>query len=461
MPEKRQGSVLIVDDDRDVLKAAALLLKQHVQKVVTSTEPDSLLYLLNQERFDVVLLDMNFTRDLTGGEEGIHYLRCIKAAQPTTVVILITAYGDVDLAVRSIKEGAQDFVLKPWTNEKLLVTIHSALDLSQSRSRIEQLLHQTRQLSRDGERGFHDMVGSSAAMRGVFATVDKVAGTDANVLICGENGTGKELVARAIHRQSLRAEEVFIGVDMGAISETLFESELFGHERGAFTDARQARAGRFEVASGGTLFLDEIGNLPRHLQAKILRVLETREVQRLGGNQTIPIDIRLVCATNLNLMSMVKEGTFREDLLYRINTVEIDLPPLRERTEDIAELAGFFVNLFARKYQKGIRSLSAEALKKLKAHDWPGNIRELKHAVERAVILCEGERLLDADFNLRTRYDREGESDLQIVGLKLETLEKSTIAGVLKKHGGNVSRAAEELGLTRASLYRRMEKHKL
>ncbi len=461
MTEKRNGSVLIVDDDRDVLKAATLLLKQHVQKVVASADPDSLAYLLSQERFDVVLLDMNFSRDVTSGEEGIHYLRQIKEIHPTTVVVLITAYGDVELAVRSIKEGAQDFVLKPWTNEKLLATILSALDLSQSRNRIEQLVHQTRQLSRDGERGFHDLVGSSESMRQVFATVNKVAGTEANVLICGENGTGKELVARAIHRESLRAEEVFIGVDMGAISETLFESELFGHERGAFTDARQARAGRFEVASGGTLFLDEIGNLPLHLQAKILRVLETREVRRLGANHVIPIDIRLICATNMNLPAMVKEGSFREDLLYRINTVEIDLPPLRERTDDIADLARFFIGMFVRKYQKGSRELSPKALEKLKAHSWPGNIRELKHAIERAVILCEGERLQDADFNLRTRYDGDGGEDLQIDDLKLEAIEKTVISKVLKKYSGNISRAAEELGLTRASLYRRMEKHRL
>jgi DNA-binding NtrC family response regulator len=461
MSDKRKGSILIVDDDRDVLKAAAMLVKQHLEIVVTSSDPESLPALLTNERFDVVLLDMNFARDVTSGEEGLYHLKKIKSVSPATVVILITAYGDVDLAVRSIKEGATDFVLKPWSNEKLLATIFSALDLSQSRSRIELLTHQNRQLSQDGESRFHDLIGNSPPMQSVFATMNKVAKTDVNVLISGENGTGKELVARGIHRDSLRAGDVFIGVDMGAISETLFESELFGHERGAFTDAIQARPGRFELASGGTLFLDEIGNLPLHLQAKILRVLETREVQRLGAIRSTPIDIRLICATNMNLTEMVKEGRFREDLLYRINTVEISLPPLRERIEDLTALAEHFIGLFARKYKKTAKALSRQALDKLKSHRWPGNIREFKHAIERALILSETEVLSGGDFVLKSSDTGGGEGVLRLEEFNLDDVEKTVILRVVKKYGGNISRAAEELGLTRASLYRRMEKHGL
>jgi len=458
MNDKRKGSVLIVDDDRDVLLAASLLLKQHVTQVMTSTDPDAMTTVLTKDFYDLVLLDMNYTRDLTSGDEGLHYLNQIRQFSPATVVVMMTAYGDVDLAVRSVKAGASDFVLKPWRNEKLLATVFAALDLSESRQKVERLSEQNRQLLRDNQRGFEEMLGVTPVMQRLFQMVIKVARTDANVLITGENGTGKEMMARAIHRQSLRSQEVFIGVDMGSISESLFESELFGHEKGAFTDARVARPGRFEVASGGTLFLDEIGNLPLHLQAKILRVLETREIQRLGATRTTAVDIRLVCATNMNLPALVREGKFREDLLYRINTVEIDIPPLRERLDDLPMLVDFFIGVFTRKYKLGSRSLTSQALVKLKAHTWPGNIRELKHAIERALILCEGDQLDAADFLFKKDEALADQHGPNLDTCNLDEIEKNVIAQTLKRHGGNISKASEDLGLTRASLYRRMEK---
>jgi len=459
--EKRKGSVLVVDDDRDVRQAAALLLKQHLEQVQVLADPAALPSVLARERIDVVLLDMNFSRDVASGEEGLYHLRQIRSASPQTVVVMITAFGDVELAVRSIREGATDFVMKPWSNDKLLATIFAALDLSFSRRRIEYLSQQNQLLQADSQKGFEEIIGSSPTMAGLFQTIAKVARTDANVLITGENGTGKELVARAIHRQSQRENGAFVGVDMGAVSESLFESELFGHERGAFTDAKQARAGRFELACGGSVFLDEIGNLPLHLQAKILRVLETREVQRLGATSSIPIDVRLISATNVNLRSLVRDNRFREDLLYRINTVEIHLPPLRERLEDLPELVAFFLGVFERKYHKGPKTLSVRAMEKLRHHAWPGNIRELKHAMERAVILGEGDCLDADDFSFRIHDDAEGEESFSLEMCKLDEVEKAVIARVVKKHGGNISRAAEDLGLSRASLYRRMEKHGL
>ena len=448
---------MIVDDNEDLLLAARLFLKQHFSLVHTEQDPEKIPVLLQNENYDVILLDMNFTLDATSGVEGFLWLEKILQIDPSAVVILITAYGDVEIAVKAVKAGATDFVLKPWQNEKLLATLSSALNLRYSRLEVDKLRSRQKQLSDDIDQKYHNMIGVSSAIRKVFATIDKVAATEADILILGENGTGKELVARALHRQSPRDGEVFISVDMGAIAETLFESELFGHMKGAFTDARENRPGRFELASGGTLFLDEIGNLSLAMQAKLLSVLETRKVTRLGSNAPRDIDIRLICATNMPIYEMVARNDFRQDLLYRINTVEIQLPLLRERQEDIALLVDHFLAKFAKKYQKSITGVSAPALKKLERYRWPGNIRELIHTLERAVILSESQMLQPADF-LFPDTEKEAEG-VVFDNYNLEDVEKTVIRKALKKHAGNVSHAAGDLGLTRTSLYRRMEKY--
>jgi len=457
--KRKHGKVLVVDDDEDVLLAARLFLKQHVAAVHTEKDPNKIPTLLRNESYDVILLDMNFSRDVCTGREGFHWLNRILEIDPSAVVVLITAYGDVELAVRAIKEGATDFVVKPWQNEKLLATVAAAMSLRRSRLEADQLRSRQKQLSADLDQPFHTIIGVSPAMQRIFTTIRKVARTDANVLILGENGTGKELVAREIHRQSDRAQEVFIHVDMGALSETLFESELFGHVKGAFTDAKEDRPGRFEIASGGTLFLDEIGNLPLPLQAKLLTVLESRQVTRLGSNTPRPIDIRLICASNLPIPEMVAERKFRQDLLYRINTVEIQLPPLRERREDIPLLVDHFVETYSKKYQKPVRRLSAATLKKLEKYSWPGNVRELQHAVERAVIMSDSQVLQPSDFFFTASEARE--EGLMFDEYRLEEVEKAVIRKVLRKHEGNISQAARELGLTRTSLYRRLQKYGL
>jgi DNA-binding NtrC family response regulator len=457
--DEKFGKVLVVDDDEDVLQAARLFLKQHAAAVHTEKDPHKISTLIKNLSYDVILLDMNFTRDVTSGQEGFYWLNKIFEIDPTAVVILVTAFGDVDMAVKAIKEGATDFILKPWRNEKLLATLSAALNLRRYRLEVANLKSRQKQLFADMDQPFHDFIGSSPAMQKVFDTIQKVSGTDVNVLILGENGTGKELVARALHRSSNRGEEVFIGVDMGAISETLFESELFGHIKGAFTDARKDRIGRFELASGGTLFLDEIGNLPLALQAKILRVLETRQVIPLGSNTPRPIDIRLICATNMPIHDMVNKNEFRQDLLYRVNTVEIPLPPLRDRQEDIPLLAEYFLNLYCHKYKKPLKKIGSPAQKKLSAHHWPGNVRELQHAIERAVILGDSAILQPEDFFFPAASKEGGKPALDFDDYNLETVEKTVIARVLGLHKGNVSKAAQELGLTRTSLYRRMEKY--
>ncbi|MFC1881260.1 sigma-54-dependent transcriptional regulator [Thermodesulfobacteriota bacterium] len=456
---KNTGSILIVDDNEDLLLAARLFLKQHFSLVHTEQDPEKIPVLLQNENYDVILLDMNFTLDATSGVEGFLWLEKILQIDPSAVVILITAYGDVEIAVKAVKAGATDFVLKPWQNEKLLATLSSALNLRYSRLEVDKLRSRQKQLSDDIDQKYHNMIGVSPAIRNVYATIDKVAATEADILILGENGTGKELVARALHRQSPRGGEVFISVDMGAIAETLFESELFGYMKGAFTDARENRPGRFELASGGTLFLDEIGNLSLAMQAKLLSVLETRKVTRLGSNAPRDIDIRLICATNMPIHEMVARNDFRQDLLYRINTVEIQLPLLRERQEDIALLVDHFLAKFAKKYQKSITGVSAPALKKLERYRWPGNIRELIHTLERAVILSESQMLRPADF-LFPNTEKEAEG-VVFDNYNLEDVEKTVIRKALKKHAGNVSHAAGDLGLTRTSLYRRMEKYGL
>jgi DNA-binding NtrC family response regulator len=377
--------------------------------------------------------------------------------------VLITAYGDVETAVQAIKEGATDFVLKPWQNEKLIATLASAARLRASRREAARLRSRERQLSEDLDHRYGEFVGGAApSMQRVFETIDKVAATDASVLILGENGTGKELVARALHRASARSDEVFVAVDMAALTETLFESELFGHTKGAFTDAKEDRAGRFEVASGGTLFLDEIGNLSMPLQAKLLTALQRREITRVGSNKPIPIDVRLICATNQPVYEMVRENTFRQDLLYRINTVEIRLPPLRERVEDIPLLADHFLAQYAKKYQKEVKGISPAALKKLQKYHWPGNVRELQHMIERAIIMTESSILQPEDFFFAGQHTTPDEQDgLVFDSYNLEAVEKMVIRKALDKHEGNISQTADELGLTRASLYRRLEKYGL
>jgi len=455
----KTGHILVVDDDEDVLQAAKLFLKQHVIRVDTEQNPKNIPNLLLNHKYDLVLLDMNFTGDVSGGTEGFHWLRKILEIDPSVAVVFITAYGNVEKAVKAIKEGATDFVLKPWHNEKLLATVSAALQLTHSRREVDTLKSREETLQEDLDQRYKDIIGKSPAITEVFHTIDKIAKTDANVLIQGENGTGKELVARAIHRQSNRKKEAFINVDLGAIAENLFESELFGHVKGAFTDAKTDRAGRFEIASGGTLFLDEIGNVPLSLQAKLLSALQNRTITRVGSHKPIDVDIRLISASNRSLHEMVKNNEFRQDLLYRINTIELKLPPLRERTEDVPLLAKHYLQVYTKKYQKDTRGIAENALKKLELYGWPGNIRELQHAVERAVIMTEDPVLQPHDFLLTA--GREGSDSFVFDDFNLERIEKTVIRKALEKHGGNITRAASELGLTRASLYRRMEKYEL
>ncbi len=404
---------------------------------------------------------MNFTEDMTSGKEGFYWLNEILNIDPSAVVILITAYGDVETAVRAVKEGATDFVLKPWQNEKFIATLAAALELRQSKIEINNLRSREKILSEDIDQNFHELIGTSANIKKVFHTITKVAQTDVNVLILGDNGTGKELVARALHRQSNRSNEVFINVDMGSITKSLFESELFGHVKGAFTDAKEERAGRFEIASGGTLFLDEIGNIPLELQAKLLTVLQNREVARVGSNKYNHIDIRLICATNSNIQQMVDEGVFRQDLLYRINTVEIEIPPLRDRLEDIQLLSEHFLAVYTRKYKKPYLRFNQQIFKRFEKYHWPGNVRELQHTIERCVILSEGNVIQPAEFLFSGRDQQNINDGFVFDSYNLEEVEKMIIRKVMSKYGGNITKAANELGLTRTSLYRRMEKYGL
>ncbi len=464
--DKETGRILIVDDDEDVLLAAKMLLKKHGHQVVIEKNPNKIPFLVNNETFDVVLLDMNFSKDITSGKEGFYWLNQIIERLPDAVVILITAFGDVEMAVKALKEGATDFVLKPWQNEKLLATISAAIKLKKSYNEVDKLKKAKKQLQDDSNQPFKNILGTSPAIKRIFDIIDKVAKTDANVLVLGENGTGKELVARAIHQKSMRRENVFIGVDMGAITETLFESELFGHKKGSFTDAKEDRTGRFEAANSGTLFLDEIGNLSLPLQSKLLTVLQNRQITRIGANRPIPVDIRLICATNMPIYEMVRNNGFRQDLLYRINTVELHLPPLRDRQEDIPLLANHFAEMYGKKYgkpmptgQAGTKTFAASTIKKFQKYPWPGNIRELQHAIERAVIMSDNDCLTPEDFFFLTNNPHA--EDVHVDNYNLESVEKSVIQKAVNKHLGNISKAAKELGLTRASLYRRLEKHGL
>ncbi|MEZ5039426.1 MAG: sigma-54 dependent transcriptional regulator [Saprospiraceae bacterium] len=460
--EKRKARILIVDDEEDILLSLQFFLSQHFTEVITENNPFQLPRLLRNGDYDLIMLDMNFKKGDTSGKDGMMWLGKTMELKPDAQVIMITAYADVKTAVTAVKLGALDFIEKPWRNERLLTTLLSSLELSRSRKQVKQLEDKKQTLISDLDQPFGEIIGESSAMKQVYSMVEKVAKTDANVLILGENGTGKELIARAIHRQSKRNKEVFISVDLGAIPETLFGSELFGHKKGAFTDAKEDRAGRFEIASDGTLFLDEIGNLSLPLQAKLLTALQNRQIQRIGANETINIDIRLICATNMSLYDMIGENKFRQDLLYRINTVEIKLPALRERPSDIPLLIDHYLKIYTKKYQRPLLGLKKETLKQLQAYTWPGNIRELRHAVERAVILSEDRELDISDFIQQGDGGHKNEKKAgEPESYNLADLESWAIRKVLTHHGGNISKAADELGLTRAALYRRMDKYGL
>ena len=446
--------ILVVDDNVQILDSLRILLKDEFEAIDVISKPSRIHELLWRNTYDVVMLDMNFAMGDTSGNEGIFWMNEIKKRDPLLPIILITAYGDIELAVRAIREGATDFITKPWDPEKLLVTLRNAYRLHRTGQEVKKLQKRQKRLTEDLDREYRMVYGSSRVMTRLMNTVERVAATDATVLIVGENGTGKEVVAREIHRRSVRSEQIFVGVDLGSLSESLFESEMFGHVKGAFTDAREDRTGRFEAADEGTLFLDEIGNIPLSIQAKLLQVLQNRELIRVGEHQAIPVDIRLITATNRSLKQMVSEGSFREDLFYRLNTVTIEVPPLRERENDVVLLGQYYLEQYSRKYSKPGLVLSRKALQKLREYPWPGNVRELKHTMERAVILCENVTLDPFDLHLY-------EDHAAAVGpsFKLDDVEKRTILKVLEKCQGNHSKAAQMLDISRTTLYAKLKKY--
>lgn len=453
---KKQGQILIVDDNKSVLSSLHLFLKHKFEEVVTCNNSNQISTLISKHCFDVVLLDMNLTIGSNNGNEGLYWLKEVLKLDSKLVVILFTAYGDIDLAVRAMKYGATDFILKPWDNKKLLATLRSGVELHRTRQKVVQLEDQKMFLEQDLNQSFERMIGESDAMKSVFEMIRKVAFTDANVLILGENGTGKELVARELHMMSHRHEEIFMGVDLGALSESIFESELFGHVKGAFTDAKEDRKGRFQSASGGSLFLDEIGNLSSAMQAKLLAALQNRKVTPLGSNKEDQVDIRLICATNRNINQMVKEDNFREDLLYRINTIKIELPPLRERGDDVIKIANHFFKRYAEKYGKSYSPFSKEVEGKLLAYPWPGNIRELRHCMERTIIMNEKQNLVPADFILESQNTS---IELGNMPISLDEAEKVVIQNSIKRLKGNISQVAKELQIGRQTLYRKIDKY--
>lgn len=439
------GTIIIVDDNKGVLTAVQLLLKNHFSKAITLSSPVSLSSVLREENPEVVLLDMNFTSGINNGNEGLFWLHEIKRQYPNLPVVLFTAYADIDLAVRGIKEGATDFIVKPWDNQKLVETLLNAA------SQAKEGKKKNRKKENPSIAAMY--WGESSAMQQLRMLVEKVATTNANILITGENGTGKEMLAREIHALSSRYKETMVSVDMGAITESLFESELFGHVKGSFTDAHADRTGKFEAANHSSLFLDEIGNLPYHLQAKLLTAIQQRSIVRVGSNEPVPVDIRLICATNRNLQGMVDKGEFREDLLYRINTIHVEIPPLRNRREDIVPLAERFITRFCKQYDKAPISLTASACERLTAHSWYGNIRELEHAIEKAVIICDGNSIPAEMFQLVQKTEIQ-----QTEASTLEEMEKAMIRKALDKCGGNLSAVASQLGITRQTLYNKMKK---
>ena len=448
------GKILIVDDNEDVLFALNLLLEPYTEKIKVATTPDRIEYFMTTFHPDLILLDMNFSRDAISGQEGFESLKQILQIDPQAIVIFMTAYADTDKAVRAIKAGATDFIPKPWEKDKLLATLTSGMRLRQSQQEVSILKEQVEVLSGQNT-SENDIIGESSVMQEVFTTINKLSNTDANILILGENGTGKDVIARLIYRCSPRYGKPFVTIDLGSIPEQLFESELFGFEKGAFTDAKKSKAGRMEVATSGTLFLDEIGNLSLPMQSKLLTAIEKRQISRLGSTQTVPIDVRLICATNADIRQMVEDGNFRQDLLYRINTIEIHIPPLRERGNDIILLADHFLDRYTRKYKKKIHGLTREAKNKLLKYAWPGNVRELQHTIERAVILGDGSMLKPENFLFHTTSKQKKEEE---VVLNLEQLERQAIEKALRISNGNISRAAEYLGITRFALYRKLEK---
>ena len=452
--QNQKGSILVIDDNKSILSAIEILLIPEFHEVTLLSNPNQILTELSRKDYNLVILDMNFKAGVNTGNEGIYWLERIKETKPEISVVMITAYGDIDTAVRALKSGASDFVLKPWDNNKLLATLKLAIQLNFSKKEVQKLKERETELKKEMNREQRYIIGSSPQLMSVLNLVRKVAKTDANVLITGENGTGKELIAQEIHRLSGRAKEVLVSVDMGSLSETLFESELFGHVKGSFTDAHENRQGKFEFANKGTLFLDEIGNLSFHLQAKLLSVIENRQFSRIGSNQLIPTDIRLICATNKNIENMVHEGLFREDLLYRINTIQVELPPLRDRGNDIFTLAEFFLKKYINKYNKPNLKINQQAHDKLLRYSWPGNIRELQHTIEKAVILSESNIIKPEDLYLRTGSPVNFNSSVST----LEEMEKQMIQLALEKNNGNFTAAADQLGITRQTLYNRIKR---
>lgn len=443
-----------MDDNEDILFALNLLLQPRVEKVKVTTRPERIEHFMGAFQPDVILLDMNFNKDADSGQEGFHWLKKIKKMDPDAVVVFITAYADTEKAVRAIKEGATDFIPKPWEKEKLLATVSSAIELRERRTEVSLLKQKVAAF--ESNRTMPEIIGESEPMQALFETIDKLKDTDANILILGENGTGKDVIANLLYCCSPRADKPFVRIDLGTIPEQLFESELFGHEKGAFTDAKNEKQGRFEIATGGTLFLDEIANLTLPMQAKLLTAIEKQEIIRLGATAPLSIDVRLVCATNADVHEMVEKGEFRQDLLYRVNTIELQIPPLRERGKDIELLADHFLHRYSKKYKKEIRNISATALKKLREYPWPGNVRELQSAIERAVILTSGFTLYPDDFMLKATATRKAKNE----NLNLDQLEREAIEKALEQSGGNMNRAAELLGISRFSLYRKIEKQK-
>lgn len=468
---KSAKRILVVDDDPDILTAAQLLLKRQFGEIITCVDPENIRQLMSDHSFAAVLLDMNFSPEEKNGKQGFIWLKRILNINPDVVVIMITAHGGVNVAVEAMKYGATDFICKPWQNEKVIATLNAAVKLHQSRIETTRLSQSNQLLIAASSGSNQNLLGSSKEMAEVHSVIRRAAATDANVLILGENGTGKDLVARELHQRSLRSNRIFMSVDLGAISENLFESELFGHNKGAFTGADKNRIGRLVAADSGTLFLDEIGNIPLHIQAKLLTVLEQRRVTPLGSNQSIDIDVRVIAATNTPVDALSNEQKFRQDLLFRLNTVVITVPPLRHRLDDIVEIALYYAKFYATKYSKTTKNFSSLALDAIKCYHWPGNVRALRHAVERAVILSESSQLDVIDLQLdqtisMNSYDNtspgvtsdSAPSDTP-ENLHLETMEKRLVELALKKHRFNISKAANELGLTRATLYRRIEKY--
>jgi DNA-binding NtrC family response regulator len=452
--ELNKGTILVVDDNKSILSTLEILLIPEFNDVTLLANPNQIISELSKKNYNLVILDMNFSAGINTGNEGIYWLGRIKESHPEISVVMITAYGDIDTAVKALKAGASDFVLKPWDNDKLLATIKLAIQLNLSREEVRHLKERESELKREMGGDSKTIIGSSSKWRSVLNMVRKVAGTDANVMITGENGTGKELIAQEIHRLSKRSSEIMVSVDMGALSETLFESELFGHVRGAFTDAHENRKGKFEIANKGTLFLDEIGNLSFHLQAKLLAAIQNRQISRIGSNQIIETDIRLICATNKDIEKLVRSGLFREDLLYRINTIHIELPPLRDRGNDIILLSEFFLKKYSSKYDKSSLRMNQQATDCLLRYPWPGNVRELQHTIEKAVILSDSDILRPDDLYLRHPVHISPQDSF----ITLEEMERNMIQRALEANNGNFTAAAEQLGVTRQTLYNRFKK---